>query len=46
MGIKALPQFVSRGAGCPIPGNVGGQAEWSSQKPDPVQDIPACGDRT
>ena len=36
-----LAQVAQRGGGCPIPGNIPGQAGRGSEQPDRVEDVPA-----
>jgi len=40
-GGETLDQVAHRGGGCPIPGNIQGQAEWGSEQPDLVEGVPA-----
>ena len=42
-GGEALARVAQRGGGCPIPGNVQGQAGRGSEQPGPVEDGPAHG---
>ena len=39
-GGEALEQVAQRGGGCPIPGDVQGQAGWGSERPDWAVDVP------
>lgn len=36
-----MAEVAQRGGKCPIPGNTKSQAEWGSEQPDPVEDVPA-----
>jgi len=36
-----VAQVAQRGARCPIPRNIQGQAERGSEQPDLVEDVPA-----
>jgi len=40
-GGEALAQVAQRGGGCPIPGNIQGQAGRGSEQPGLVEDVPA-----
>jgi len=42
-GGEVLARVAQRGGGCPIPGNVQGHVGWGSERPDPVEDVPAHG---
>ena len=37
---EALAQVAQRGGGCPIPGDIEGQAGWGSEQPDVAADVP------
>ena len=41
--VEALAQVAQRSCGCPLPGNVQGQAGWSSEHPGLVEGVPADG---
>jgi len=40
-GGETLERVAQRGGRCPIPGNIQGQAEWGSDQPGLVEDVPA-----
>ena len=42
-GGETVAQIAQRSWGCPIPRNIQGQVGWSSEQPDPVEDVPAHG---
>jgi len=42
-GGEALEQIAQRSCGCLLPGSVQGQAGWTSEQPDLVEDVPAHG---
>jgi len=37
---SVLQYAAQRGGGCPIPGDIQGQAGWSSEQPDVAVDVP------
>ena len=39
-GGEALAQVAQRGGGCPIPGDIQGQAGWGSEQSDEAIDVP------
>jgi len=40
MVVRHWNRFVQRGDGCPIPGNIQGQAGWGSKQPDLAVGVP------
>jgi len=38
--VRPQKQAAQRGGGCPIPGDIQGQAGWGSEEPDLAVDVP------